>query len=153
MEALFPPIIREIILLGIIPSLGGQFSVWIGGMDIPLCVYSGAYDLLLLSLGCFAYGSQTGTILLIALPLGAVLCFCDLLGARAFSRGELALQSRFHGPLAHALPYPPRPIFTRYRPLTPAEIESGHAIAARSILVAERSFYKNTYAMVRASFS
>ena len=33
---------------------------------------------------------QTGTTLMIALPLGTVLCFFDLLGARAFSRGEVS---------------------------------------------------------------
>lgn len=32
---------------------------------------------------------QLGTILLVALPLGAVLCFFDLLGARALARGEV----------------------------------------------------------------
>jgi hypothetical protein len=30
---------------------------------------------------------------MIALPLGTVLCFFDLLGARAFSRGEVSLIS------------------------------------------------------------
>ena len=102
---------------------------------------------------------QAGTTLLIALPLGAVLCFLDLLGARAFARGEagpscfiaaivlkrvfqLALQSRFHSPLAYPPPYPPRPIFTRSRPPTPTELELGLTV------VPEASFYKNTYAMV-----
>ena len=33
---------------------------------------------------------QTGTTLMIALPLGTVLCFLDLLGARAFARGEVS---------------------------------------------------------------
>lgn len=32
---------------------------------------------------------KTGTTLIIALPIGAVLCFLDLLGARAFARGEV----------------------------------------------------------------
>ncbi|PPQ81423.1 hypothetical protein CVT25_015927 [Psilocybe cyanescens] len=86
----------------------------------------------------------TGTTLLVALPLGAVLCFFDLLGARAFSRGELALQTRFHAPLIHTPPYPPRPIFTRYREPTSIEVEMGHT---RQGLVRENSFYKNTYAM------
>ncbi|KAH9484736.1 hypothetical protein JR316_0001636 [Psilocybe cubensis] len=86
----------------------------------------------------------TGTTLLVALPLGAVLCFFDLLGARAFARGELALQTRFHAPFNHTPPYPPRPIFTRYREPTSTEVEMGHT---RQGLVRENSFYKNTYAM------
>ncbi|KAJ7751568.1 hypothetical protein B0H14DRAFT_2981160 [Mycena olivaceomarginata] len=57
----------------------------------------------------------TGTTLLVALPLGALLCFFNLLGVRTFSRGELALQTKFHTPLAYPAPYPPRPIFTRTR--------------------------------------
>ena len=36
------------------------------------------------------FASQTGTTMLMALPLGAVLCFLDLLGARAFARGEVS---------------------------------------------------------------
>lgn len=83
----------------------------------------------------------TGTTLLMALPLGAILCFLDLLGARAFARGELALQTRFHSPLAYPPPYPPRPIFTRFRSLTPSEIEQGVTVTL------EPSFYKNTHAM------
>jgi hypothetical protein len=87
-----------------------------------------------------------------ALPLGAVLCFFNLLGARAFARAELALQIRFHTPLSHPPPYPPRPIFTRYRDPTISEIESGRLATTRGGLIRETSFYKNTYAMVR-SFS
>lgn len=86
-----------------------------------------------------------GTTLLMALPLGALLCFFNLIGARAFARGELALQSRFHGPLAYPAPYPPRPIFIRRREATSAEVEAGFAAAGD--LVPERSFYKNAYAM------
>ncbi|KAF5376276.1 hypothetical protein D9615_008514 [Tricholomella constricta] len=86
-----------------------------------------------------------GTTLLMALPLGAILCFFDLIGARAFARGELALQSRFHHPLSYPAPYPPRPIFIRRREATSAEVEAG--IAAAGDLVRERSFYKNAYAM------
>ncbi|KAJ6616632.1 hypothetical protein B0H10DRAFT_1378656 [Mycena sp. CBHHK59/15] len=78
----------------------------------------------------------TGTTLLMALPLGALLCFFNLLGARAFSRGELALQTKFHGPLAYPPPYPPRPIFTRMREPTTSGAQ-----------VVETSFYKNAYAM------
>ncbi|EPQ56810.1 hypothetical protein GLOTRDRAFT_57861, partial [Gloeophyllum trabeum ATCC 11539] len=94
----------------------------------------------------------TGTTLLMALPLGALLCFIDLLGARAFSRAELFLQSRFHGPLPYPLPDPPQPIFTRLRAPMPADAESGadsevFGSRPRSGHVYERSFYKNTYAM------
>lgn len=83
------------------------------------------------------------------LPLGAVLCFFDLLGARAFARGELFLQTQFHSPLLlYPTPYPPRPIFTRYREPTTVELETGRPPLTRSGMVRERSFYKNTYAMV-----
>ncbi|KAJ6526931.1 hypothetical protein DFH09DRAFT_1187159 [Mycena vulgaris] len=75
----------------------------------------------------------TGTTLLMALPLGALLCFFNLLGVRTFSRGELALQTKFHSPLAYPAPYPPRPIFTRMRDPTAS--------------IPETSFYKNAYAM------
>ena len=105
---------------------------------------------------------QTGTTLLITLPLGALLCFLDLLGARAFARGEvsvfapqspdlspylfyqLALQTKFHGPLAYPPPYPPRPVFQRVRTPEPSAAEAG-----ASGVQYETSFYKNAYAMVR----
>jgi hypothetical protein len=111
-------------------------------------------------LGCISSFSRScvtssllfGTTLLVALPLSALLCFLNLLGARAFSRGELALQTRFHSPLSYPATYPPRPIFTRYREPTTAEIESGHIASGRSSLVPEPSFYKNSYAMVSANF-
>ncbi|KAG8214091.1 hypothetical protein J3R82DRAFT_10849 [Butyriboletus roseoflavus] len=84
----------------------------------------------------------TGTTLLITLPLGALLCFLDLLGARAFARGELALQTKFHGPLAYPPPYPPRPIFQRVRaPELPAAENGASGVQY------ETSFYKNAYAM------
>ncbi|KAG6822459.1 hypothetical protein H0H92_013813, partial [Tricholoma furcatifolium] len=91
-----------------------------------------------------------GTTLLMALPLGAILCFFDLLGARAFARGELTnsnapqlyLQTKFHSPLSYPPPHPPRPIFTCPRDPTPAELEAPGALPTL-----ERSFYKNTYAM------
>ncbi|KZP26494.1 TPR-like protein [Athelia psychrophila] len=88
----------------------------------------------------------TGTTLMIVLPLGALLCFLDLLGGRAFARGELALQTTFHRPPPSCpVPYPPRPIFTRPRAHTPADanIESG----AGTLGAYEGSFYKNAYAM------
>lgn len=88
----------------------------------------------------------TGTILLMALPLGALLCFLDLLGARAFARAELSLQSTFHGPLAF-IPYPARPIFHRLRQPTLSEIESGR------LLTYDTSFYRNAYAMFTDSIS
>ncbi|KAF9444488.1 phosphoribosylformylglycinamidin [Macrolepiota fuliginosa MF-IS2] len=106
------------------------------------------------ALGAWVYlfvFTVTGTTLLVALPLGAVLCFFNLLGARAFSRGELSLQYRFHYPLSYPAPYPPRPIFTRYRDSTLSEIESGRA--SPHTPVRETSFYKNTYAMFTDSTS
>ncbi|KAJ7238527.1 hypothetical protein B0H12DRAFT_1137466 [Mycena haematopus] len=78
----------------------------------------------------------TGTTLLVALPIGALLCFFNLFGVRAFSRAELALQTKFHSPLAYPAPHPPRPIFTRIREVHPSGLP-----------VPETSFYKNTYAM------
>jgi len=81
----------------------------------------------------------TGTTLLVVLPLGALLCFLDLLGARAFSRAELALQSTFHGPLA-SVPYPPRPIFYR---LQHAVFDAESGVSAEY----DGSFYRNSYAM------
>lgn len=78
-----------------------------------------------------------------ALPLGAVLCFLDLIGARAFARGELYLQTTFHYPLFFPVPNPPMPIFTRTRIPTPTEIEDGIAIRPMK----EQSFYKNAYAL------
>lgn len=96
--------------------------------------------------------SQTGTTTLIALPLGAILCFLDLLGARAFSRGELYLQTRFHQ--VYLPSYQPRPLFTRLREPPIDDYESGGASCnvgnpTRFRRVKEHSFYKNTYAMVR----
>ena len=83
------------------------------------------------------------------LPLGAALCFFDLLGARVFARGEIFLQTQFHAPLLlYPTPYPPRPIFTRYREPTSNELETGQPSLTRYGMVGERSFYKNTYAMV-----
>ena len=79
-----------------------------------------------------------------ALPLGAVLCFIDLFGSRVLARGELALQTTFHGPLSYPLPQPPLPIFTRTRAPTPAQLEAG---VPATLLVQETSFYRNTYAM------
>ncbi|KAJ7057699.1 hypothetical protein C8F01DRAFT_321038 [Mycena amicta] len=79
----------------------------------------------------------TGTTLLVALPLGALLCFCNLVGVRTFSRAELALQTKFHTPLAYPPPYPPRPIFIRTR----------ESLGTGGAPVPEPSFYKNAYAM------
>lgn len=84
-----------------------------------------------------------------ALPLGALVCFLDLIGARAFARGEIYLQSKFHHPLFFPVPNPPPPIFTRRRLPTPAELEAGAALRP----VKERSFYKNAYALFTDSTS
>ncbi|KAG7098100.1 hypothetical protein E1B28_000074 [Marasmius oreades] len=95
----------------------------------------------------------TGTALLITLPIGALLCFLNAIGARTFARGELYLQTKFHKPSLHLYPalnsdspYPhPYPLFIRLRPPTAAEIESG--LASRGDLLPENSFYRNSYAM------
>ncbi|KAK7027313.1 hypothetical protein VNI00_015276 [Paramarasmius palmivorus] len=93
----------------------------------------------------------TGTALLITLPIGALLCFLNALGARIFARGELYLQRTFHG-TSSFYPFPvvsssnnSLPIFTRMRPPSAAEIESGYA--AYGDLVPEESFYRNSYFM------
>lgn len=96
-----------------------------------------------------------------ALPLGAVLCFLDLLGARVFARGEVGqtirflrtfeltkrvqvgLQTTFHGPLAFNRPQTSLPIFTRMHVPSTAELETGLGP------MKEPSFYRNAYAMVR----
>lgn len=44
--------------------------------------------------GILTRNSQVGTTLLVALPLGAVICFFDLLGARALARGEVRHHDR-----------------------------------------------------------
>ncbi|KAE9400320.1 hypothetical protein BT96DRAFT_1018983 [Gymnopus androsaceus JB14] len=103
----------------------------------------------------------TGTTLLILLPLGAILCFFDLLGARAFSRAELFLQTKFHTPLHYPLSVlhataslrvpsiavliANYPIFTRSRIPSASELESGQAVVGEEVI--ETSFYKNTNSM------
>lgn len=57
---------------------------------------------------------------------------------------QLALQTKFHGPLAYPPPYPPRPIFQR--PRHPELVEIGPLDVHY-----ETSFYKNAYAMVGLS--
>ncbi|KAJ3749699.1 hypothetical protein DFH05DRAFT_1477997 [Lentinula detonsa] len=90
----------------------------------------------------------TGTTLLIALPLGAILCFFNLLGARAFSRAEIpqpSSLSSFRGhaaassstittsspssPITHLIAT--YPIFTRSRHPSASELESGQAVRCR----------------------
>ncbi|KIK69469.1 hypothetical protein GYMLUDRAFT_35535 [Collybiopsis luxurians FD-317 M1] len=112
----------------------------------------------------------TGTTLLIALPLGAILCFFNLLGARTFARAELLIQTKFHRPLhyplsvlqyAHAVQHSTSsatdgvdpveflimryPIFTRTRPPSASELESGQAVVGEEVV--EGSFYRNTWGM------
>jgi len=84
-------------------------------------------------------GTLTGTALLIALPIGVVLCWFNLWGARAFARGEIFLQCRFHGPLAIQPPDPPNPIFSRPR-IDVSSLESGDQTVPQT-------FLKNTYDM------
>ena len=59
------------------------------------------------------------------------------------ARLEIALQSTFHGPLAYSLHDLEFPIFTRLRMPTPEEVEAGLGIRH------ERSFYRNSFSMVR----
>jgi hypothetical protein len=58
---------------------------------------------------------------------------------------QIALQSTFHGPLAYSLHDYEFPIFTRLRMPTPEEVEAGLGIRH------ERSFYRNSFSMVRSS--
>ncbi|KAF5373375.1 hypothetical protein D9757_009751 [Collybiopsis confluens] len=126
------------------------------------------------ALGAWVYlfvFTVTGTTLLIALPLGAILCFFNLLGARTFARAELILQTKFHRPLqypqtviqcaeayAHQHHHPDvsqmgavdlliaqYPIFTRTRAPSASELEIGRAVAGEEVV--ERSFYRNTWGM------
>ncbi|KAL0565797.1 hypothetical protein V5O48_016219 [Marasmius crinis-equi] len=97
----------------------------------------------------------TGTALLITLPIGAILCFLNAIGARTFARVELYLQTKFHKPSLSLYSHHhqqtqdpnghPYPLFTRVRPPSAAEIESGVAVAGE--MVREESFYRNSYAM------
>jgi hypothetical protein len=66
---------------------------------------------------------------------------------RANDDAQVLLQTAFHGPLGYELVAPLPPIFTRTRLPTAAEAETGAAGAQR-----ERSFYRNSYAMVRVCF-
>jgi len=98
------------------------------------------------ALAAFVYlfvGTLTGTTLLIALPLGAVICWFNLVGARAFARGEISLQTYFHGPLSIQPPNPPNPIFSR-----PSVDHSASSIeAGRTGSHGNSSFLRNTYEM------
>ncbi|KAF7318456.1 hypothetical protein HMN09_00354800 [Mycena chlorophos] len=85
----------------------------------------------------------TGTTLLIALPIGAVLCFVNILGVRMFARWELAIQSRFYSiPAPHT--YSPPPIFIRIR----ADLD-GHTQDTPEPAPTP-SFYRSTYATFTA---
>jgi hypothetical protein len=155
MGKVLPSCGKEGLLQGVIPSFRPEFPLRLSHMDILIRIYRGKSHPFFPLSQQLTSTIQTGTTLLVALPLGAVLCFFDLLGARAFSRGELFLQARFHGPLIHLPPYHPRPLFTRYREPTPEEYESRRLNAIPGgppPLVKEESFYKNTYAMVFHSY-
>jgi hypothetical protein len=56
---------------------------------------------------------------------------------------QIALQSTFHGPLAYSPHDHEFPIFTRLRMPTPEDVEAGLGIRN------ERSFYRNSFSMVR----
>ncbi|KAL5507041.1 hypothetical protein ACEPAH_6497 [Sanghuangporus vaninii] len=86
-------------------------------------------------------GTLVGTSLLIALPLGAVLCWLNLAGARAFAKAEIALQTYFHGPLLIHDTSAPYPIFSRANS-TPSMLEAGQGTPH-----SQPSFLRNTYIM------
>ncbi|KDQ07159.1 hypothetical protein BOTBODRAFT_180911 [Botryobasidium botryosum FD-172 SS1] len=87
-------------------------------------------------------GTLVGTTLLLTLPLGCLIWWLTLFGARALTRFELAVQSKFHRPLLTDIP-PPRPIFYRISapeaPAHPSDIEDNTPH--------EPSFLRNTYFM------
>ncbi|KAJ3735996.1 hypothetical protein DFJ43DRAFT_1036701 [Lentinula guzmanii] len=106
----------------------------------------------------------TGTTLLIALPLGAILCFFNLLGApihtnkipqpsslssfrpsrrRIFPNNNITTTTTSSSPITHLIAT--YPIFTRSRHPSASELESGQAVVGEE--VTEMSFYKNTYSM------
>jgi hypothetical protein len=63
---------------------------------------------------------------------------------------QLALQTYFHHPLAFPPPDPPHPIFTRLREPGASIFDHELALPNHSSPQYERSFYKNTYSMVRS---
>ncbi|KAF8166360.1 hypothetical protein K438DRAFT_1984407 [Mycena galopus ATCC 62051] len=77
----------------------------------------------------FAVVFTVETTLLVALPLGALLCFFNLFGVRTFSRGEVLLSLTQHR--------------IRLDPYSPACVRSTRPASP----FPETSFYKNTYAM------
>ncbi|GJJ06737.1 hypothetical protein Clacol_000933 [Clathrus columnatus] len=130
-----------------------SFSTRIGRYFRPLvkrAYYSAVFHLLFINfpyeLVAWIYlfaGTLTGTTLLITLPLGIILCFLDLIGARAFARGEIYLQTLFHGPLSINAPNPPNPLFSRMRtPESISDSEMGEPVP-------ETSFLKLAYLMFR----
>lgn len=115
-----------------LPVLNVHCSDWNNAIDSPS---NWSHPLFLQSPWCSCVRKRRGT------------CFDVIadfrLDSDMFSL-QLAMQTYFHAPLAYPIPYPPRPIFTRIREPTSAEIEAGVA----SSTITEKSFYKNTYAMV-----
>jgi len=81
-----------------------------------------------------------GAALLLALPIGALLCWLAVFGGRVLARFEVTLQTRFHGPLAHEPPN--HPLLWRTMTCRQTDPENGEVV-----VVSERSFFRNSYAM------
>ena len=104
LETLLPTDRTQSVLVFPPPPASFQFSLCPARVGISIRVHPGKPKFLL---GVFcatldfcsrnrsSAAPQLGTILLVALPLGAVLCFFDLLGARALARGEVRTMSLF----------------------------------------------------------
>jgi len=81
-----------------------------------------------------------GAALLLALPIGALLCWLAVFGGRVLARGEAKLQMRFHGPLSHEPPN--HPYFWRTITYRQSHPENGE-----TTVVSENSFIRSSYAM------
>jgi len=81
-----------------------------------------------------------GAALLLALPIGALLCWLAVFGGRVLARTEIKLQTRFHGPLSHEPPN--HPYFWRTVTYQQTDPENGEAR-----VVSEQSFFRSSYAM------
>jgi len=81
-----------------------------------------------------------GAALLLALPIGALLCWLAVLGGRVLAKFEIYIQTRFHGPLAHERPI--HPLFWRTITYRQTDPENGEAM-----VISERSFFRSSYAM------
>ncbi|KAG8934549.1 hypothetical protein FRC02_009761 [Tulasnella sp. 418] len=112
-----------------------------------------------------------GTTLLLTLPFGVLIWWANLRGARAFTRWELILQSKFHkiadGAHLQRVPYVYQPfhpspehqsyMYSHSPLITPAHLESATSETGNSTSAPppayEGSFLQNTYAMVSGMMS